>query len=170
MKLPTIAIVLALSIVPNLQAQSLDIGGISVRLGEPVTNALTKLRTAYEVEYAENSKRWFVKRRDGVRVFWLGNLQVAGERVASVEKGYVFESDDSKLGEAYGLALRDARRLGGSNCKTLLQEWSDGGVKSVNSVCGLYTVVFTLPFSTAPEGGGGLVATGISIRLGDEVR
>ncbi len=122
-----ILLTFALTAVPiQLHAQSLDIGGIDVQLGQPLTTTVLKLRAAYDVNYDEGTKRWFISRKDGNPATYFGNLDVIADRVTRIQKAYNFDNDMYKLSDAYSMALRDSQRLGGTLSKTTLEQarWS----------------------------------------------
>lgn len=157
-----ILLTFALTAVPiQLHAQSLDIGGIDVQLGQPLTTTVLKLRAAYDVNYDEGTKRWFISRKDGNPATYFGNLDVIADRVTRIQKAYNFDNDMYKLSDAYSMALRDSQRLGGTLSKTTLEQ-PDGQVRSVVTVYGRYVLEFTLPFTTKE---GRIVGAGITVTL-----
>jgi hypothetical protein len=143
-----------LSAASPLGAQSLDIGGIEVRIGQPIELALSQLRVAYNLKYEDNVKRWFVSRQDGSVDVSLGQVGVADGIVNFIAKEY--KIDVYRLDAVYTAAMHDTQRRGGTTCTTFPSE-SENVIHSIETVCGRYRLGFTLPFTIpAMQYGGGI--------------
>ena len=132
--------------VSRLPAQTLDVGGIEVRLGESGTTALGDLRTAYDVRYEENIGMWsvFRKRAANDPFVLVGQLYIKGGIVSRIMKDYEV-SDPYDLVDVYSTGMKYLQKRGGSDCKSWPQEMTDNRFWSVHTICGTYELTLNLP-------------------------
>ena len=127
-------------------AQSLQVGGIEVRIGEPVERVLARLSSVYEMQHLEAGGSveglWWVRRRSPGREV-IGTVRERSGAVSGVKRNW--------SGNAYSLAhefirlLEEARRLGGqTDCRTTPDYvYPVGGqlvLTGYSTTCGRYTV------------------------------
>ncbi|MBI4501990.1 MAG: hypothetical protein HY700_12625 [Gemmatimonadetes bacterium] len=125
-------------------AQVLDIGGIQLRLGQDVSEALKSL-SPYQVQYEDQSEAWLVTGKVGNRFEYLGSLTATDGKVASISKSYrISEDHDDRT--AYSHASKDVRRLGGSNCTMREVEFTDDLIHQIETSCGQYRLVYVFPW------------------------
>ena len=165
-----ISLALYLTLVPPLAAQSLEIGGIAVKLGEPLTDALTHLKAAYNPQFIKEAWRgappqWWIMTNNGDDR--LGEIRATDGVVNYIEAKYD-TSDEYELDQVYIRALTDVGRLGGTVCTTTptiypaSSDLPQGSVK-IDTKCGLYTLELHLPSklrlrqsNSAPNVGGSI--------------
>lgn len=146
MKLPTIAIALLLVIAPNLQAQSLDIGGIELNLGERSETALAKLKLVYDIRYFEEFRAWFASNRASKED--VGNVQVSDGKVITLTKTY-HVMPPSVANEVYTDALRELKKRGGTNCSTGHLFTPSQAIGAIQTSCGKYKLNLYLPYRSS---------------------
>lgn len=139
--------------------QSLDIGGIEVRLGQNVPDVLKAL-SGYLVRYDDDAKVWMVTQKRGEQFSYLGDFQATDNKVWSISKSYTLRNDGESR-RVYTRAAKDLRALGGSDCVMRDIEYSDDLVQGVETRCGLYRLTYLFPsmLGDAP------VSAGIAITL-----
>ncbi|HKK09042.1 MAG TPA: hypothetical protein VKA44_09170 [Gemmatimonadota bacterium] len=144
-------------------AQSLDIGGVEVHLGEAGTVALRQLRAAYNLQYVDGAKAWGVTRKNGPQDYTsLGMFSIDSGTVTWISKDYEIP-DVQRLGNIFQQAVRDLRARGGKACFMWPNEMTNGMIFGASMKCGPYTLDLNLPReSTAIPSMG----AGISIRVG----
>ena len=155
---PIAACLLAL-VAARAEGQTLDVGGVPLRLGQNVTDALREV-SGYQVTYSEDSKLWFVMQRGEPEPVVLGTLSAVDGRISGITKMYRL-SNQYDTRRVYTQASRELRRLGGNVCETKEVELSDHEVHSVETRCGLYH----LSYSFASTYQAYQVAAGLSIRV-----
>jgi hypothetical protein len=129
-----------------LGAQTLDIGGIELRLGESGTTALADLRSAYDVRYEESIGMWSIFRKrvaDDPYVF-VGQVYIKAGVVSRIVKDYEL-TDQYDLVDVYSTAMKQVRKRGGATCNTWPQEMTDGRFWSIHTTCGSYELTLNLP-------------------------
>src|ERR1051325_915257 len=84
--LPIVACLLAL-VAGRAEGQALDIGGIQVRLGQNVADALRTV-SSYQVRYSDDAKLWFVTQRGESEYVLLGTLSATDGRISGITKVY----------------------------------------------------------------------------------
>ena len=155
-----IVLTLAMAWASNGLAQSLDIGGIDLRLGQDVPDALKAL-SAYRVQYDDQAKTWFVTQKRGDLFEWLGSFRAIDNKVSSISRGYTI-SDDGDTQRVYTRAAKDVRQHGGSNCTMRDVEFTDNLIREIETQCGLYRLTYSFPYRFDKS----RVSAGISISLG----
>jgi hypothetical protein len=120
------------------QAQTLDIGGIEIRLGQSTASALAALRTVYKVQYFDEMETWGVTRPDKP-TYGIGSIRVRDGLVSSISKDY-FDANGVSGFDQHFQALRDALARGGSSCMTKIVE--DAERKGIITNCGRYLVLW----------------------------
>ena len=148
----TIALFLFVATTSSLQGQSLDIGGIEIRLGQSQESVLTQLGAVYRLQNMPVSgdyKWWSVYRKDAssgeidVGSFWLKNGVVI-----NIEKEWQFGPDKSPH-DLFNTALADAKRLGGKQCTFGLEEIDKQyGVTGYTTTCGRFQLAYQIPAKT----------------------
>ena len=132
--LTALAAVVLIALPGPAGAQALDIGGIAIRLGEDVPEALKALST-YNVRYHDSVKSWFVSQEAGDDTEWLGNLSARNGKVSFISRGYALPKT-GEINRVYTQALRDARRHGGQSCETVPVEFTDDLIHQIDTRCG----------------------------------
>lgn len=127
-------------------AQSLQVGGLEVRIGETFERALARLSPVYEMQHLETGSSveelWWVRRRSPARDV-IGLIRERNGMVSGITRDW--------SGDAYSLAhdfvrlLEEARRLGGeTECRTVPDYVQPASGKLVltgyTTTCGRYTV------------------------------
>lgn len=163
MRYPRILALLVFGSVTALHGQSLDIGGIEIRMGQQTTEVVSQLRAAYAVIFDEGTKSWFVtKIRDGTGPFvWVGHFAATNGTVSFISKGYVLSGVDD-LATVYTQAINELHKRGGKNCVTLPVAFADGVVGLVKTTCGQYALNLMLPWK---HENGDVVGAGVSINV-----
>jgi len=158
MKLFLIAGVLALGTVA-VNAQSLDIGGIELHLGQKVDEALSSLPPSYQVEHINGT--WFVSQKAGNLYQFLGSMSATANTVSSIIK--FFDTSLNAGGpNAYTRASKELRRRGGTTCATREAEYTDDLIRGFETQCGPYKLSYHMPSKTAD---GAPVLEGVAILL-----
>ena len=122
-------------------AQSLDIGGIELRLWQKVDDALHSL-SSYQVHYTNGS--WFVSQKVGSEYQYLGTIGARANSITFISK--IFDlREGADIAKRYTEASRELRRRGGSSCTTREVEFTDGLVREIETQCGRYKLAFILP-------------------------
>jgi hypothetical protein len=153
-----IAGVLSVFMVHAANAQSLDIGGIELRLGQKVDEALRSL-SSYKVQYSSGS--WFVTQKVGNLYQHLGSIAARDNVISFISKSFdMNESEDAP--EAYTRASKELRRRGGKTCTTREVEFTDGLIREFETQCGPYKLSYYMPSKT--DSGPVLGGVAISIR------
>lgn len=134
------AVLFGLCTAPTAGAQSLDIGGIELRLGQPVDEALRSL-SPYRVQRLEDV--WSVSQKAGDHYDLLGVISATANAITSIRKYFTLEENED-AGRLYALALKEARRRGGTICST--RNYEASSVPSFFTDCGPYTATVTMPF------------------------
>jgi hypothetical protein len=159
MKLFLLAGVLSVSMVHVAHAQSLDIGGIELRLGQKVDEALRSL-SSYQVQYSSGS--WFVTQKIGNLYQFLGSIGATANVISFISKSFdMNENEDAS--EVYTRASKELRRRGGTICATREVEYKDGLIHGFETQCGPYRLSYYMPSKTA-DGAPVLGEVSISIR------
>jgi len=164
MKLLVVFALLAVGSVSLLPGQSLDIGGLEIRVGQPTSDVIARLRSAYTVNFDEGLKLWFVtKTPDGSGpIVWVGNFAATNGIVSSISKGYALP-DFQELAAVYTQAIIDVHLRGGTTCVTQPVASADGVVRRIQSACGRYVLNLLLPWK---QNNGDTIGAGVSIDVG----
>ncbi len=133
-------------------AQSLDIGGIELRIGQNVDEALESL-SAYNVQW--NKDHWFVTQGLGKGLKLLGTFSSQEKHITFISKSFwIKNSGDAP--EVYTRASEEIRRRGGDSCIT--REFKNNGIiSSFITQCGPYELTYTMPWHSkegTPVNGG----------------
>lgn len=158
MKLVLIAGLLSLGMVHAAQAQSLDIGGIELRLGQKVDEALRSL-SSYQVQYSSSS--WIVTQKAGKQYQVLGSIGATDNAISFISKSLDMSANEGAP-EAYTRASKEVRRRGGMTCVTREVEYTDDLIRAFETQCGPYKLSYFMPFKTAD---GKPVLGGVSISI-----
>lgn len=154
-----------LLIAPRLASQTLDIGGIPLRIDQDASEAVQSM-AAYQVKYENSIRAWFVSQKVGDRFEYLGSFDAVDGKVASIVKSYrAVDADD--VARIYTQASKEVRRLGGPTCVMREVEYTDGVIRVIETTCGRYRLAYSLPWV---DGTNGRIGTGISISVGTPVR
>src|SRR5437763_12723215 len=97
-------------------AQALDIGGIELRLGQNISDALKAL-SPYQTSYSENGHIWVVTRRGEAPFVIVGTLAATDGKVTAITKVYPLSSEYD-ASPVYTEASKEVRRRGGAACET----------------------------------------------------
>jgi hypothetical protein len=145
MRLFRIASFLLAIFVNQAGAQSLDIGGIELHLGQSSTDALKSL-SAYQVRYSESAKIWLISQRGEAPFEMLGTFGVENGKVSIISKSYNLPSEyDSQ--RVYSQASFEVHRRGGNACDTHELEFNDNEIHGIETRCGSYRLIYYLPFT-----------------------
>ncbi len=128
----------------GLRAQSLDIGGVELQLGQDAPEALQSL-SPYKVQYDQSSKAWFVTQKVGDKFQWLSHLGATDGRISLVSNGFPLP-DEMQTPRVYTDALREVRRRGGSKCERTEVEMNDDLVHQIEMRCGVYKLTYAFPW------------------------
>lgn len=140
-------------------AQSLDIGGIELHLGQKVDEALRSL-SPYQVQYSGGA--WYVSQKVGNMYQFLGVISARGNVISSMSK--IFNANENEsVAEVYTRASNEIRRQGGSNCTTREMVRSKG-FRGFQTQCGTYMLEYIMPVKATD---GSLLSNGsVSISIG----
>lgn len=158
MRLFLFAGVFSLGLVHVAHAQSLDIGGIELHLGQQVEEALRSL-SSYQVQHNEGS--WFVTQRVGNKYEFLGTISAKANVITFISKLFNLEENENTP-VVYSRASKELRRRGGTPCFTREVEYTDGLIREIETQCGQYKLSYHLPSKTAD---GTPVRGGLSILI-----
>lgn len=134
-------------------AQAIDIGGVTVRIGDDVVTAMKNVRQALPSEFSvgrvhirrgseaeDTTSEWIVSKADApghMPSTTVATVSVKEGLVSSIVKFYDI-GDGSDIAEAYTAALRDARRDAFQACTTSLVKLNYDVVRVVRTICGAY--------------------------------
>jgi hypothetical protein len=119
------------------QAQSLDIGGVELHIGQDVNEAL-RLLSHYQVQYTGSS--WIVTQKAGREFVPLGTISATDNELTFISKQfYSFSRSD---GEIYTIASRETRRRGGAACLTREMTNASDQVTGFETQCGIYKLTY----------------------------
>jgi len=141
MKLYLFGVLLSVGMVHSAHAQSLDIGGIELRLGQKVDEALRSL-SPYRVQYINDL--WFVSQKVGDRYQLLGMIGASSNVITFISK-YFDMNEDEDAQELYTRASKELRRRGGTTCSTGELESTDGLIRGFENQCGPYHLHYYMP-------------------------
>jgi hypothetical protein len=131
----------------TMQAQSLDIAGVEIQLGQSATSARAALSAVYSLEYDTETHQWYVWAKmplyEQARLFY-GSITVVAEKVTEVSKS-IFGKDRFTLANDYTQAIREISNRSQSKCLTSNAEDATGEITAVNTTCGRYLVNLSLP-------------------------
>lgn len=156
MKLFLLAGVFSISVSHAVHAQSLDIGGIELRLGQKADEALRSL-SSYQVQYSNGS--WIVTQKVGNLHQFLGSIGATANVVSFISKSFDINENEGAA-EIYTRASKELRRRGGTTCATREVEYTDGLIHGFDTQCGPYRLSYYMPSKTAD---GTPVLGGVSI-------
>lgn len=156
MKLVLFLSVLLVGMVHAVHAQSLDIGGIELRLGQKADEALRSL-SSYQVQY--NGSSWIVSQKIGNRHQFLGSIGATTNTISFISKSFDM-GENERAAETYTRASKELRRRGGTTCATREVEYTDGLIRGFDTQCGPYTLSYFMPSKTDD---GASVLGGVSI-------
>ncbi len=145
MKLCVFVAVLSVSMVHAAHSQSLDIGGIELRLGQKVDEALRSL-SSYQVQYSNGS--WIVTQKVGNLYQALGAIGATANVISFISKSFNMDENEGTP-ETYTRASKELRRRGGTNCTTREVEFTDGLIHEFETQCGPYKLNYYMPSKTA---------------------
>ena len=150
--------VLLFGMVNAAHAQSLDIGGIELRIGQKVDEALRSLST-YEVQYFGNE--WFVRQKVGDLYMALGGIGATDKVISYINKSFdINENEDAP--KVYTRAANELRRLGGTTCTTHELVLNDSLIHGFETQCGPYKLTYHMPMK---DGDGNRILGGVFITI-----
>ena len=144
--------------VPAAGAESLDIGGIELQLGQKADNVL-RLLSSYQVQYSGGS--WVVGQKVGSAYEFLGTVGAMDNVVTSISKSFQMTEPEAAP-DIYTSASNELHRRGGSNCSTREVAFTDGLIRGFETQCGVYTLTYYMPSKTD---GGVRVLGGVAISI-----
>ena len=144
MKLVLFLSFLLAGMVHAVHAQSLDIGGIELRLGQRADEALRSL-SSYQVKYIGSS--WLVSQKIANQYQILGSFGATANTISFISKSFDMEKNE-RAAETYTQAYKELRRRGGASCSTREVEYSDGLIRSFDTQCGSYILSYFMPSET----------------------
>lgn len=150
---------LSLGMVHAAHAQSLDIGGIELHLGQKVDEALSSL-SSYRVQYIDGS--WLVTQKVGNLYQILGLIGAEANAISFISKSFEMNENEGTPA-VYTRASKELRQRGGTTCTTREVEYSDGLIRGFETQCGPYRLSYSMPSKTA-DGQHVLDSVSISIR------
>lgn len=153
-----ILITLFVGVVQPVNAQSLDVGGIELKLGQKVDDALRSLSN-YQVQYVGSS--WFVSQETGNRSRFLGVIAATNNEISFIRKSFAIDGNESAV-EVYSQASKELRTRGGTACFTREAIFSDGVINGFDTRCGKYELSYTMPWK---DGTGNRILSGVSISI-----
>jgi hypothetical protein len=139
------ALTALLSTVP-IDAQTVDIGGIEVRLGGNATDAVAKLRASFVVDYQNSLKSWLVSKKatnNSPANASVALIGVEGANISYILKYYDL-GDSRNISGVLSAALEEARRGSGHVCRTSMIASRQRLVRVIRTICGDYTVDLAL--------------------------
>ncbi len=142
-------------------AQRLDIGGVELRVGEPMDSALRAL-SIYTVRYNDTMKNWMVTQLGNSGYTILGSIAAASGRIWLIVKYYDVPSAGD-VASVYTTASRDLRARGGPECTARAVKFTDNVIHEFETVCGRYTLDYLMPMK-APDGQVSAATISITVR------
>ncbi len=158
MKIVLFVGILSVGMVNAALAQSLDVGGIELRLGQKIDEALRSL-SSYQVQH--NSGSWIVTQKIGKRHQLLGSIGAKDNAIIFISKSFEMNANEGAP-EVYTRASKEVRRRGGMTCTTREVEYSDNLIHEFETQCGPYNLSYSMPFKTTD---GNSVPGGVSISI-----
>lgn len=133
-------------VVPHpVHAQTLDIGGIAVRIGERPEDALRSL-ASYQVHYDDGS--WDVLQKAGEVWQLLGFFSAADDSIRLIDKSFPVRSEGD-MPRIYTEASAELHRLGGETCMTTEMTVSDNLIHGFETQCGRYTLTYSMAWESS---------------------
>ncbi len=141
MNIKGIAVIILTGISSGAFAQSLDIGGVELRIGQS-TNEAISLLSAYKVQFKGSG--WFVTNKSTEDL--IGYFKASGNRLVYLEKGFKVNNNSS---EVYYLARSELISRGGLECVSSESETSNGSDKLIQFIkkCGPYEFRYLMPIT-----------------------
>jgi hypothetical protein len=127
----------------SASGQSLDIGGIELRLGQSISEALNVL-SPYDVRYQESVPAWTVYERGRQPLRILGVLQARDGVLYHISKSFDIPNIYATQ-RVYTQASQEVQRRGGGGCETREVKWTDELIRTLETRCGSYTLTYSLP-------------------------
>jgi len=158
MKQYLFAAMLSVSMIHMAYAESLDIGGIELHLGQKVDDALRSLST-YHVQYIGSS--WFVSQKVGDVYMSLGVIAATDKIISYISKSFDI-NENEEAPKVYTRAANELRRLGGTDCTTYEIVMSDELIHSFETQCSSYKLTYNMPMK---DGEGRRILGGVSITI-----
>lgn len=137
-----LACFLSVGVAHAVHAQSLDIGGIELHLGQKVDEALRSL-SPYQVQYLQNDS-WAVSQKTGNSFQFLGSIGAKNNVIDYLSKIFNFNSPE-ETPEVYTRASKELRHLGGTTCTTREVYYTDGLIHDFSTQCGPYILSYNMP-------------------------
>jgi hypothetical protein len=125
-------------------AQSLDIGGIELHIGQKIDDALKSL-SAYNVSFQHD--QWIVTQDLGNRMQLLGSIAAKDNFITYIVKSVNLRGP-GEAPEAYTRANEEVRRRGGEACFTR-EVKNNGIIDSFITQCGPYELTYYMASKTA---------------------
>lgn len=137
----TISAIILAGLSSGAFAQSLDIGGVELRIGQSKNEAISLL-SAYEVQF--KSSGWFVTNKSTESL--IGYFKVSSNKLIYIEKGFQVNNNGS---EVYYLARSELISRGGAECVFSESETLNGSDKFIHFIkkCGPYELRYLMPIS-----------------------
>jgi hypothetical protein len=150
-----------MGLVHAAHAQSLDVGGIELRLGQKVDEAL-RLLSSYQVQYGSEygSGVWVVTQQVGNLPQVFGGIRATANVITFINKSFPM-NENEEAPEAYTRASKELRRRGGTTCATREVEYT-GLIRGLETQCGAYKLSYSMPSKL--DGKAVLGAVSISVR------
>lgn len=120
---------------------SLDIGGIELRVGQKIDEAL-RLLSPYKVEF--NNGSWFVTQKSGNAYQILGIISAENNVISFITKSFNMNSPED-LADVYTRASKELRRRGGTTCAIRELEVTNGLIIGFETKCGPYKLSVFMP-------------------------
>lgn len=153
-----LASVLFLVMPQEVYAQSLEIGGIELHIGQKIDAALNSL-ASYQVQYKEDFG-WMVSQMVGSKFQFLGTLHAKNGLVSHISKEFIV--NDGDLPATYTRAHKELQQRGGTSCVMNTVGLNDGLIHAFETQCGSYKLVAFMPFKNAE---GQFYAASVSIAV-----
>lgn len=164
MNIKGIAVIILTGISSGAFAQSLDIGGVELRLGQDVSEAIKSL-SMYKVTYIETAQSWFVFRPESRTFSPIGNVSAKNNKINWISKSYDVDQN-SNLSLVYASASNELRRRAGTSCAYKEREIGgsevNGYLHIIEKHCGFYNLSLGLP-SKHPNGN--VISGGVELIL-----
>lgn len=121
-------------------AQSLDIGGIELHIGQKIDDALKSL-SAYNVSFEKN--QWIVTQGLGDQTELLGTISAEENLIRFISRDFRLRGPGDAP-EVYTRASEEVRRRGGDACFTR-EVKNNGRISSFMTQCGPYELIYLMP-------------------------
>jgi hypothetical protein len=171
-----IALIGLLLSAPPVVAQSIEIGGVEVRIGDTATAAMENLRRKLLGEFVvgrvhvveqggvlDTTSTWYVQKTEAERRIDVATVSVRDGLISALAKFYDI-GDGTDVADVYSEAMTEVQRESHERCVTLPPPMNSDLIRTITTRCGLYDLVLDLPWKN--KNGPGTSRMAIAVLVG----